>query len=89
MSETVADLRNWAMDLASNPDSDADERADARRLLWAADEIERLRAALALIETSANQNRDDAIDNRGLEIGIEEGVQFERIAEIARGAINA
>lgn len=42
-NDIVADLRNWAMDLASNPDSDADERADARKLSLAASEIETLR----------------------------------------------
>jgi hypothetical protein len=43
--------------------------------------------ALREIERLANEARDDAIDNRGHVIGLEEAVQFERIAAIARSAL--
>lgn len=47
----VSDLRNWAMDLASS--EDPDKQADARKLIWAANEIERLHAALKAALTVA------------------------------------
>lgn len=55
----------------------------------AAEEIERLRSALAEVERMANEGRDDAIDNRGLEIDLEEATQFEDIAAFARAVLAA
>lgn len=46
----------------------------------------KLREMLSAIEELANQGRDDAIDNRGHVIGLEEADQFEQIAIIARSA---
>lgn len=50
-------------------------------------EIDRLRCLLAQIEKLANEGRDDAIDNRGHVIDLEEADQFEAIAVLAREAM--
>ncbi len=52
-------------------------------------EVDRLRSVISEMERMANEGRDNAIDNRGHVIDLEEANEFEAIAALARAALAA